>query len=183
LLQEMLGQWPVVVPGMGFIYIPPRPATGPTTAPPPGAPAAAAPTPVAVQPPALAGAPGGEKNRPGEKSVKESSAFTIKKTLEYKPGKPLAAEGIEVTTVDPDISMLSAMTGSVRNPVILLRFGPDGRVKVAEFKDGLDTGRKDWNDPIMHAMHRWTLGGKKFQELIAESPGREIVMSVRLLLR
>lgn len=185
LLQELFGQLPIAIPGRGFVYIAPPPGSLPRTAPaatkPPGggSPASA----VAAAAPAPTGSPGADKARAGEKSVKESSAFTLKKTLEYKPGKPLAAEGIEVTTVDPEIPILSSMTGVVRNPVILLHFGPDGKVKLAEFKDGLDAGRDDWNDPIMHAMHRWTLGGKKFQQLIAESPGREIVMSVRLLLR
>lgn len=185
LVQELFGQLPIVVPGRGFVYIAPPPGSLPRTAPaasrPPGggSPASA----VAAAAPAPTGSPGADKARAGEKSVKESSAFTIKKTLEYKRGMTLAAEGIDVTTVDPEFSMLSSMTGLARNPVILLHFGPDGKVKLAEFKDGLDAGRDDLNDPIMHAMHRWTLGGKKFQELIAESPGREIVMSVRLLLR
>jgi hypothetical protein len=134
--------------------------------------------------PTTSAASGGPGNpRPGEVAGKESSPFTVKETLEYrKNGKPLAPEGIEVTTFDPEISVLSSMTGTLRNPVIEMRFGPDGKVKSASFSNGQNSGRADWDQPILHAMHRWTIGGKKFRDLIEANPGREVVMTVRMIL-
>jgi hypothetical protein len=31
-------------------------------------------------------------------------------------------------------------------------------------------------------MHRWTIGGEKFKELLKENPNREIVMTIRMIL-
>jgi hypothetical protein len=136
-----------------------------------------------TSPPAAQPASGGVGNpRPGEVAGKESTPFTIKDTLEYKPGRTLAPEGIEVTTFDPEISVLSSMTGTLRNPVIEMRFGPDGKVKSATFKNGQSSGRADWDQPILHAMHRWTIGGRRFRGMIEANPGREVVMSVRMIL-
>jgi hypothetical protein len=171
-----------VTPGGGVIVLPrmkPNEVTGTPTPPVPSVPAAEA-TPKVVTPSPAGG--GGEKSRPGEVAGKESSAFAIKKTQDFKPGRTLAPEGIEVTTFDPDIPVLSTITGTLKNPVIEMRFGPDGRVKEAKFKNGMDSGRKDWDEPILHAMHRWTIGGKKFKELLAENPSREVVMTIRMIL-
>lgn len=185
--ESIFGQIPLVIPGLGPVMIKLRlPAPGGQPA--PSAVPAAAPAPEPSPAPAATAAKpnsapaGSDRSRPGELSPKESSAFTIKQTQEYRPGRVLAPEGIDVTTVDPQISMLSSMTGSLRNPLIELRFGPDGKVKSATFKDGLSSGRTDWDEPIMHAMHRWTIGGKKFKQMLRDNPSREVVMTVRLLL-
>lgn len=180
---DPFGTFAFVVPGGGVIVLPrvkPNEATGTPTPPPPSAPAAEA-TPKAARS-SPSGGGGGEKSKPGEVAGKESSAFTIKKTQDFKPGKTLAPEGIEVTTFDPDIPVLSTITGTLKNPVIEMRFGPDGKVKAATFKNGMTSGRKDWDEPILHAMHRWTIGGKKFKELLAENPSREVVMTIRMIL-
>jgi hypothetical protein len=185
---DPFGGFMFMMPGGGIIVLPARPEREATA--PPASTAAASLSPSTapqarpqVSPTAPPQAGGGERSRPGEVAGKESAAFTVKKTQDYrKNGKPLAPEGIEVTTFDPDLSILSTVTGSVRNPVIELRFGPDGKVKSAKFKNGLDSGRKDWDEPILHAMHRWTIGGEKFKELLKENPNREIVMTIRMIL-
>lgn len=188
----IFGQAPLMLPGLGPLYLP-MPLEVLPTSPPPAPQSAPAIKPAAESTPeksspsestaATPPTPGGSnRSRPGELSTKESTAFTVKRMQDYKPGRTLAPEGIDVTTVDPEIAIVSSISGQLRNPVIELRFGPDGKVKSATFKDGQTSGRQDWDDPIMHAMHRWTIGGKKFKQLLAENPAREVVMTVRMLL-
>jgi hypothetical protein len=177
--EDVFGTLVVVMPGGGVFVVPRAEVVARA--------GIAATTPAFERPapePTASAASGGPGNpRPGEVAGKESSPFTVKQTLEYrKNGKPLAPEGIEVTTFDPEISVLSSMTGTLRNPVIEMRFGSDGKVKSASFKNGQSSGRADWDQPILHAMHRWTIGGKKFRDLIEANPGREVIMTVRMIL-
>lgn len=121
--------------------------------------------------------------RPGLEDPRESDAAALKRPLEYKPGKPIAGEGIEITTVRPNFGTTVRMLASPDNPLVIIDFGPDGRVRHARFARNtartLNTGNPYVDGAILDAVYRWTAKGKAIDEL---EESQTLTYSVRLLL-
>jgi hypothetical protein len=128
---------------------------------------------------AAAGAPGaGER---ANQSESESIAVSIQETLEVRPGKPAAVEGLEITTVRPRWNVGTRLTANPRNPVVKIVFGRDGAVRDAAFNGG-GTGFSSVDEPLLDAIYSWTAKGEKLDAL----PDREeasITINMRILLR
>ncbi|MCL4221566.1 MAG: hypothetical protein KJZ65_09355 [Phycisphaerales bacterium] len=122
--------------------------------------------------------------RPGLQDPRESDAAALKRPLEYKPGKPIAGEGIEITTVRPNFGTTVRMLANPDNPLVVIDFGPDGRVRHARFARNatrtLNTGNPYVDGAILDAIYRWKARGKAIDEL---GEDQMLTYSVRLLLR
>ncbi|RMH12228.1 MAG: hypothetical protein D6695_07230, partial [Planctomycetota bacterium] len=122
--------------------------------------------------------------RPGIADPRESDASSLEKPLEYKPGKPLAGKGIEITTVRPDFGTTVRMLANPDNPLIIIEFKPDGSVARARFaRSGgrtLNTGNSFVDGAILDAVYRWKARGEALEQL---EPGQTLRYTVRLLLR
>lgn len=122
--------------------------------------------------------------RPGLEDERESDAAALRKPLEYKPGKPIAGEGIEITTVRPDFGTTVRILANPDNPLVVIDFGPDGHVRRARFARNatrtLNTGNPYVDGAILDAIYRWTAKGQAVDDL---GDDQTLTYSVRLLLR
>jgi hypothetical protein len=120
-------------------------------------------------------------DRPGIESDRESDAAAVKVISADRLGKPLAAKGLNITTVRPRWSTSTMMIASPKNPMVRIEFKRNGRVAEAKFIDGYSTGSIDIDEPLLDAIHRWTAKGKPLEEL---PPGdRRLVLILRIQLR
>lgn len=152
--------------------------------------AAATPPPVDNMPPgrpgdagpivsASAPMPGGT---PGEKSERESDATSLKDPINVRLGRPAAAEGLEIVTKRPEFSVTTQLTSyPSRNPRLKVTFNRDGRVSKAQFIE--PTGLSDIDDPVLHAVYRWTARGEALSKLPAENKQAGLSITVTILLR
>lgn len=158
----------------------------PALRPPPPAPPESAPPAVEVPSeaaPASAPAPpgtGGEFQ--GERSPSEAAATSLREPIEVRPGRVIAAQGLQITTVRPQYSMSTMVTARPRSPVVEIHFGRDGRVVRASFLPGRTTGDAGVDQPLLDAIYRWTASGAALASL---GEGSEDVISVtmRILMR
>lgn len=131
-------------------------------------------------------APAGADDIPGLPSDRESVATALREATDLTQwGKPLARKGLEIKTVRPRWSTATLLTRLPRNPVVMVSFGPDGRVKRAEFlrlDDGrrLSTGARDVDEPLLDAVYKWRATGEALKNL-----GEDEVVSfaIRVVLR
>jgi len=140
------------------------------------------PTPVGSSSKSSLDGSGAEKGRPGAASTKDSDPFALEETLTIKPGEPAAPEGLQIETVAPEFNHLSVLTGRPKNPIIEVKFNAKGVVDSADFYKGFDTGRRDFDDPVLQCVHRWTIKGKRLDELRATNPRGHITVKVRMVL-
>jgi hypothetical protein len=126
---------------------------------------------------------GSTGNRPGEKSDAESIATSTVPSLNFRPGTPLAGEGVRVRTVAPKFSITSRVASRPRNPVLELTFSREGKVVAGKFVEGRTSGYEDIDGPILDAAMRWTATGKKLQELTASDPKATFVVRITYLLQ
>lgn len=134
-------------------------------------------------PSAGAASAGGESALPGLRSSSEAQAFSRQFSLDFRPGQPLAAQGIRVQTVLPRFSITTRLTAIPRNPTVLITFRRGGSVASAVFEDGRGTGYDDVDGPLLAAVHRWRATGELFDRMVQQSPTGLIEVKVRYLLR
>lgn len=148
---------------------PPAPRQPPTTEPR----VAAAPRPQNPKPPVPPTPAAGQSGMPGLPADKESVASAVKKSPTVRPGQVLAAQGLEIQTRHPRWATTTMLTRRPRNPTLIITFGPDGRVKSADFaRDGgrtYNTGYSDVDEPLLNAVYAWTASGKAIQEAAARA--------------
>ena len=89
---------------------------------------------------------------------------------------------LAIETVAPEFNHLSVLTGRPKNPIIEVKFNAKGVVDSAEFYKGFDTGRRDFDDPVLQCVHRWTIKGTRLEELRAINPRGLITIKVRMVL-
>lgn len=122
--------------------------------------------------------------RPGIEDQRESDAAARQKPLRYTPGKPIAAEGIEITTVRPDFGTAVRMLANPQDPLVIIEFRSDGHVQRARFaRSGtrvLGTGNPYVDGAILDAIYRWTARGAAIDAL---PEGQTLTYTVQLLLR
>jgi hypothetical protein len=132
---------------------------------------------------------GGEQ--PGEASDRDSVAAALARAIDLTDWtKPIAGQGLEVRTVRPRWSLAVRATNWPNDPVVVIRFGPDGRVRRAEFlRDPktlrvFDTGSgNDVDGPLLDAVYQWTAKGKRLAELDATRPDSVVEITIRVMLR
>ncbi len=125
---------------------------------------------------------GAARQDPGVKSKKESIATALKKAIKVEPGKPVAAQGLDITTVRPRWSDTTRVLASPRNPVVSITFGKNGLVSNAEFMPGLDAGGRNLNEPLLNAIYRWKAKGKALDKLAANDPDAGVTLIMRIIL-
>jgi hypothetical protein len=131
------------------------------------------------------GAPAGGTDLAGELSDRESVATAIREATDLTEwGKPLARKGLEIKTVHPRWSVTTRLTRLPRNPVIMVSFGPDGRVVHAEFvrHQGrlYSSGSRDVDEPLLDSVYKWRATGKPLEAL---GPKDRITFAIRVVLR
>ena len=131
-------------------------------------------------------ADGGAADEDGLPSDREATPASDEEPISVEPGKPAAAEGVEIRTVRPEFSATARVFFSRygrREAVVEIAFGPDGRVKSAEFaRDegrSLRTGVPEIDRSLLDAVYRWRASGERLDEL-GDSERLELVMRVVL---
>lgn len=138
--------------------------------------------------PQPAGAPGtpgapnasGPTQHPGERSDRESDASSLKDALVVLPGRPAAAQGLEIITKRPVFSKYVRTVASPDNPVFDVTFGRTGRVlKAVQVKS---SGFPDVDDPVYNAVMGWRAKGQRLSE-IGPGPDDGITLTIQIVLR
>ena len=129
-------------------------------------------------------APTGADDIPGLPSDRESVATALREATNLTQwGKPLARKGLEIKTVRPRWRTTTLLTRLPRNPVVMVSFGADGKVKRAEYVlyEGrrLSTGARDVDEPLLDAVYKWRAKGK---ELEALGEGETVSFAIRVVL-
>lgn len=154
---------------------PPAPGTPNTTI-------AAAPTaPMPAGGPSVSSAPGSTGERPGEMSPKEADAASTTPTIDIRPGRPAAAQGLDITTKRPNFTRLTRVTAYPQNPLLKVTFNRNGIVSKVVLAES--SGISDVDGPVVNAVYQWTAKGKILAEISAADPTGGITVSVRILLR
>jgi hypothetical protein len=129
---------------------------------------------------------GGGGGTPGPRANKESNAVSIKDAPTVRPGQVVAAQGLEIRTVEPRWSTTTLMTLRPRNPTVLITFWKDGKVKevqwVREGERVCDTGSTEVNQPLLAALYAWTATGKPLDELDPKDPGASVTIMMTVIL-
>lgn len=165
---------PLLIPQSAFVGPPAPPARAEANA----SPARAAPRETAPEssasaepesPPQPAGEPATDRGKDAEASSRE-------KPIAVVLGRPVAAEGVDITTVRPRWTLYTRMTASPRNPLIEAQFDRAGRVATARMIES--SGRADVDGPLLDAIYNWRAKGAAIDALSAEN-----AQSTRLTLR
>ena len=131
----------------------------------------------------------GEALRRGVRSDKESPAASLKRAVKYRPGRPLAVQGLEVRTVEPRFPVSVRLTASPKNPIVVIHFDRRGVVVRAEFlKDEekkiiYSTGTGVMDEPLLTAIYQWRAKGRELEELPADDPEATVSFVMEIYLR
>lgn len=133
------------------------------------------------------GESGPQEESAEENADRESDAASRRRPVNVEPGKPVAAQGLEIKTARPNWTGFMRATLRPRNPKLDITFGPDGKAKLVRFvvEDGKrqSTGSSDADDVLVNAMYRWTATGVAIDELDASDPEAGVTITMRILLR
>jgi hypothetical protein len=145
-----------------------QPSTSPTTGPSP-------------DPSARPGAKPGPK-ADGELSDRESDATSVKASppKDWKPGKPLAQQGLELRTVRPEIDELTAISGRPLSALALIEFNRAGKVVNVTLLES--TGLRSWDQALEDSLYRWTAEVRKSAKLRNLPADKTLKFTIRLLL-
>jgi len=173
----------------GELLRPPKPiepaatppeATPTESEPKPEAKPATAPEPTPAQESAK---PADAAGTPGIRDEREADASAITKTLEVRPGRPIAAEGLQIATVRPDWGTTASLIFRCRNPIVAIHFDRTGKVRRAEYvvREGKrqDAGIPAMSEPLMDAIYRWTAKGVALESL---GKDQTLTVEIRLLI-
>jgi hypothetical protein len=131
------------------------------------------PPPIAPESPAPGAGGAGGAQAPGITSDRESIAAAVRDAPTVRPGRVLAAQGLEIQTRTPRWTYTTMMTRRPRNPTVEIAFGADGRVRHADFvRDGakvFNTGFEDVDEPLLSAIYTWTAKGKPISDLAGKA--------------
>jgi hypothetical protein len=136
------------------------------------------------RPPTPAGAPGELDERAADAAMRR----TARELPVDRLGRPLQASGdLQLNTVRVVWSAQIRNAFSPRlNPFIEIRFGADGRVRMARFvplADGTEgSGYDEVDEPLLNAVHRWTARGKAIEALRDREPGATHDIVIRIIL-
>lgn len=126
--------------------------------------------------------PGSESKVPGKKSDAESPASSREISTKFRPGTPIAHEGIRIRPKLPRYTMTTRAMSRPSNPLVIIKFNRAGKVVKAEFAPGKTTGSPDWDGPLLASLYEWTATGKKLQELPTDDPNAVLVLKLDYIL-
>jgi hypothetical protein len=127
-------------------------------------------------------APNAPDAQPGEKSQQETWAASVVGSLVYRPGRPLAAKGLQVFTVSPRWGVTTMLTCAPKNTVMRVTFARSGKVVKAEFLD-TGTGYADVDGPLLDSVYRWTAQGELLKKVPASDPHAGLAFDIKFLLQ
>ena len=105
--------------------------------------------------------------RDGVASEKESPATSPTRPLRVEPGKPAAAQGLEIQTrVPPELTIPTRLLAGSRRAVFALSFSADGSVRTVSLSRS--SGNVDLDRAGLNAMYSWTAKGKPLENLDGE---------------
>ncbi len=105
-----------------------------------------------------------EARREGAPSEKESPATSPTRPLRVQPGKPAAAQGLEIQTrVPPELTIPTRLLAGNRRTVYKVSFSKEGTVKNAHISR--TSGNVELDQAGLNAMYRWTASGKPLENL------------------
>jgi len=90
-----------------------------------------------------------------------SDAAAIESAINAKPGRVIAAQGLQIKTVRPEWAIATRLRASPKNPVVKITFGRAGKVIRAAFVAEQSTGDKEVDGPLLAALYRWTAKGEQ----------------------
>lgn len=129
--------------------------------------------------PALAGTTGQASEHAGEASDRESDPSSLEDAVIVLPGRPAAAEGLEIITRRPVFSRYVRTVAAPNDPVFKVTFGRDGQVMRATLVQS--SGYKDVDDPVYNALLSWRAKGEKLSDLPSnDTQGLSITMRIVL---
>lgn len=127
----------------------------------------------------------GADERPGLLDPRESDAVARTAIPDAIPGRPLAASGLQITTVRPRWPVSTRVTRDPVNPTVRMTFSRAGRVTQVEFVKS--TGFEDVDEPLRTALYKWTATGAPLAALppAPEPPAPEpgITITLRVVLQ
>jgi hypothetical protein len=145
-----------------------QPSTSPTTGPSP-------------DPSARPGAKPGPK-ADGDLSDRESDATSVKASppKDWRPGRPLAQQGLRLRTVRPEIDELTAISGRPMSAVAVIEFDRNGKVRNVTLTES--TGMRSWDEALEDSLYRWTADVEKSVKLRSLPPDKTLKFTIKLLL-
>lgn len=118
---------------------------------------------------------------PGIESDKDSDASSTTVTAEYRNGKVIAGEGLDIKTVRPTFSKYTRVTAIPTNPIVEIQFDRTGKVRDVVMKQS--SGYRDVDEPVKNAVWAWTAKGKVLEELASRRSDGVVKVEITILLR
>lgn len=119
---------------------------------------------------------------PAIESPKEADASATDEPIEYRNGRVAAGEGLDITTVRPRWALSTRITASPRNPMVIVEFTRDGRVRSAVF-EGVGSGFESVDGPLLDAIYAWRAKGDRLEALPPDDPDAVLTVRIRVYLR
>lgn len=117
---------------------------------------------------------------PGEVADKEATAASTRPPIRVEPGRPVAAEGLDIKTVRPRWTTLTRLTIVPKNPLVLVRFNKAGVVARAELTRS--SGSSQVDGPLLDSIYLWRASGRALEEL-SDAPDAGVELNFEMLLR
>jgi hypothetical protein len=117
-----------------------------------------------------------EAAAPADKESDAASIIDIPPD-QWKLGKPLAGQGLELKPRRPTLTVLTMLTAAPGNPLCRLEFGRDGAPKSARIIESSGDQRVD--DAILASLYRWRAAGQELEQLDEDETLR---VQIRMLL-
>lgn len=138
----------------------------------PTAPAPSSPPP--PPPPGLS-----EKN--AEPSLKAADAVSLTKPVIVRPGRPAAAEGLEIQTRHLRLSLYTQVITESTRARVVATFNREGRVTKVEWVKR--TGNKDVDEPILDCVFSWRAKGRALEDIPAGDPKAGVAIPFEIIVR
>lgn len=134
--------------------------------------------PITPSAPAADAAPG----TPGIASDKQIDASSTEPSTEVRPGKTIAAKGLEIITRRPIFGRVTRVVTFPDNPLVDATFGRDGRVKKARIVTSSGYP-EEVDQPVLDAVYTWRAKGKALAKINPLDPDAGIHLKFTIILR
>ncbi len=124
--------------------------------------------------------PSGEPER-GEVDSRETPATSLNKPVVVRPGHPAAAEGLQIETRRPHLSLYGQIRATPARLAVVATFDRRGRVREVEWVKR--TGMKEIDEPVLDSVYSWRARGKAIDDLPAGDPKAGVRVPFEIILR
>lgn len=171
-LRQFIGELRIALAQARSTTMPPRPSQA--TEPRPAQPSASQP-----QEQSIAADDQGTRTDPGDAADKQSDPSSIIEVTrdQWRLGKPLAAQGLELRPQRPEFTVLTMLTAAPANPLCRIVFGRDGVPVEAAIVQTSGDARVD--EAILASLYRWRASGAPLQ---ASDPDSRFEVRIMILL-